>query len=282
MMTDISLKAPEQQSSGTFKTLLITSLVVIALLALAALGFQIYNSTYAKKCQYNGASYDFGANFKSIDGCNTCSCGQNGEAVCTEMACITGTPTVSPTITVTETPSITATATVTPTVTITVTLTPTVSVSTTPVEGMKIYFGKPANEADYATIAPVGRPTDATGPAQYAFAITQLLNGPTAEEKTAGFIGVIKLSGTSTCSGKSFQYYRSGNLLTVTFCKDILYVQNTGTDGGYAGMSLAANGRLLKALTETLKLDGATKVAIKKSDGTCFAKDTGLNPDCND
>ncbi len=38
-------------------------------------------------CDYNGEVYKHGDSFDSTDGCNTCSCGDNGDIACTEMAC---------------------------------------------------------------------------------------------------------------------------------------------------------------------------------------------------
>lgn len=40
-------------------------------------------------CVYDGKSYASGASFPSTDGCNTCSCGVQGEVACTLRACVT-------------------------------------------------------------------------------------------------------------------------------------------------------------------------------------------------
>ena len=39
-------------------------------------------------CDYNGQHYDAGASFKSADGCNDCSCSDNGMVACTLKACV--------------------------------------------------------------------------------------------------------------------------------------------------------------------------------------------------
>jgi hypothetical protein len=39
-------------------------------------------------CDYNGQHYDAGASFKSADGCNDCSCTDNGTVACTLKACV--------------------------------------------------------------------------------------------------------------------------------------------------------------------------------------------------
>lgn len=41
----------------------------------------------AKSCVYQGVTYNPEDSFPAADGCNQCSCGPNGEAVCTLMAC---------------------------------------------------------------------------------------------------------------------------------------------------------------------------------------------------
>ncbi len=38
-------------------------------------------------CGYNGQRYEVGAQFPSTDGCNTCTCGENGQIACTQTAC---------------------------------------------------------------------------------------------------------------------------------------------------------------------------------------------------
>lgn len=39
-------------------------------------------------CEYNGKTYKLGEGFTATDGCNSCSCGENGAVACTEMACV--------------------------------------------------------------------------------------------------------------------------------------------------------------------------------------------------
>src|SRR5688572_9501636 len=38
-------------------------------------------------CDYDGKHYDSGEGFKSSDGCNDCSCGPDGNVICTLRAC---------------------------------------------------------------------------------------------------------------------------------------------------------------------------------------------------
>lgn len=41
----------------------------------------------AGTCSYEGKSYSSGERFPAADGCNTCSCGADGQVACTELAC---------------------------------------------------------------------------------------------------------------------------------------------------------------------------------------------------
>jgi hypothetical protein len=181
---------------------------------------------------------------------------------------------------VTETPAVSVNPTVTPTVTaVTPSVTPTVVPTGT---ALQIYFGKPSAEDDYNTLVSVPRYTSATGSDQFPFIISQIMAGPTADEKATGITGILTLSGTSTCSGSSFQYSRSGSTLTLKFCKFINYVQNAGSGGAYAGLSLAAFDRVYNALSQSLMINGVTTLVVKQSDNTCFAKDGGVNTACVD
>lgn len=60
--------------------------LTLALLAPAALTGCIVVSNGGDACEYDGVSYEVGDSFPSNDGCNTCSCTEQGVA-CTEMAC---------------------------------------------------------------------------------------------------------------------------------------------------------------------------------------------------
>lgn len=60
--------------------------LTLALLAPAALTGCIIVSSGGDACEYDGVSYEVGDSFPANDGCNTCSCTEDGVA-CTEMAC---------------------------------------------------------------------------------------------------------------------------------------------------------------------------------------------------
>lgn len=42
---------------------------------------------FQSSCNYGGKVYKNGEGFKSLDGCNSCSC-ERGQVACTEMACL--------------------------------------------------------------------------------------------------------------------------------------------------------------------------------------------------
>lgn len=239
--------------------------ILIIILVLVGLGlFSVYLLTKQSTptggtCLYNGQTYNVGDSYKSQDGCNSCSCTATG-STCTLMACVSSTPAILPSAGVSGTPA-----------------TDNTPAATNPVS---IYFGKPTGEADYTTVTAVTRNTDVSVDQQFSYIISQILSGPTADEKTAGFAPVMSLSGTSTCSGSSYKYVRVSSTLTVTFCKTIAFTANTGTGGAFAGMGLQANARVYSALASSLKIDGVSKVVIKNSDGSCFAMDSGVNADC--
>ena len=48
----------------------------------------------SKSCNYNDITYQAGDSFEAGDGCNSCTCGEDGNVACTLRACITPTPVV--------------------------------------------------------------------------------------------------------------------------------------------------------------------------------------------
>ena len=246
----------EETSQKSFHFIIISLLALIVIAICAGILILLYlnkNNQSGQQCTYNGKTYQQGEGFKSMDGCNSCSC-NNGEVACTLMACISSTPSVPVTVTGLS---------VTPTGILT-----------------QIYFGKPAAENDYNTLGMVPRTTDASGTDLYSYIIAEVLAGPLTSEKTSGLVPVLTLTGASSCGGSSFQYSKSGTTLTVKFCKDIIYTANPGTGGGYAGISLAANARIINSLTQSLHVNGVSTVVIRQKDDSCFAKDAGVNLAC--
>lgn len=110
-MSDAKPSTTEQiknrASRFLFKLTMIGCLLFLLTAGSFAGGFAVYkfyfedekvpcdDATYS--CIYNGSEYSNGATFDSTDGCNTCSC-SDGLVACTEMACITPTPTSTSTM----------------------------------------------------------------------------------------------------------------------------------------------------------------------------------------
>jgi hypothetical protein len=75
-------------------------LTLVALFVFAGLGALTYKLFFEQQeqaaqqgmaCTYEGISYPHGSAFPANDNCNSCSC-DNGEVVCTEIACLSPTP----------------------------------------------------------------------------------------------------------------------------------------------------------------------------------------------
>ena len=111
------------------------------------------------------------------------------------------------------------------------------------------------------------------------FTMDQFLLGPNATEKANGYVLPFTLSGTSTCvestSGSTYKYVISNaTTLKLTICKDITPISQ---GEGYAGESLAAEGRVLKAIISTMKVGAITTVQVYDKNGNCYAPDSGQN-----
>jgi hypothetical protein len=65
--------------------------IVLGTIAIGLASYLFYSSRIninkeSPRCEYNGWAYADKEIYESIDGCNTCFC-DDGETVCTEMAC---------------------------------------------------------------------------------------------------------------------------------------------------------------------------------------------------
>lgn len=61
--------------------------ILILLIALPFMAVSCQTGSKEIACAYNGDRYNPGETFTAEDGCNTCSCGQDGSIACTEIAC---------------------------------------------------------------------------------------------------------------------------------------------------------------------------------------------------
>ena len=63
----------------------IAFIVLIVVCFLVGVGYFFYKSN--RTFEYNGKWYHAGESFKDAEGCNTCSFDENGQMMCTTMAC---------------------------------------------------------------------------------------------------------------------------------------------------------------------------------------------------
>ena len=157
--------------------------------------------------------------------------------------------------------------------------TPTATTTVTPSgPTIKVFFGKdPDSFSDQSVLVASERPF--TGDNKVTALLTELLKGPSLDEKAAGDFSTFSLSGSSACGGSSFQFSRTGSLLKVKFCKDI---NPTTSPDGSAGEGLRSEGRMLNALAKTLEVDGVTQIEIRDKTGLCFGLDAGGLNTCTD
>ncbi len=142
-------------------------------------------------------------------------------------------------------------------------------------ETVQLYFYKEPLEPQHnvADIESVERTTESEN--LYTYAITELINGPSEEEQDDGYISVFSLSGSSTCSGHSFQYKTTGSTLKIQICKEIEPVLDA--EGAYAGITLNAQARVTRQFNESLSFGGIDSVALFDKNGNCYAPESGQN-----
>jgi hypothetical protein len=178
----------------------------------------------------------------------------------------------------------------TPTETIIPSVAPTDIISSTPVvstaiptatpvanqSSVKVYFSKDPSSYDITDIV-VSSPRTTNSTDLYHFAMDEMLKGPTSEEEIHGYFRPFNLTGSSNCGGAAYQLTKSGNKVTLKFCKTIEELQNTGSGGGYAGSSLKAYQRVLNVLSSTLKFNGVNTLEIRNMNNVCYGKDADSN-----
>jgi len=114
-----------------------------------------------------------------------------------------------------------------------------VNVAAPRAQRVKVFFPKyPEQNNDLSYVAPVWRQAQTPSVAQ--FAVSQVIAGPTTQEKRVGFTAPIELRGSSTC-GKDFTLAIAANKATLRFCRDVL------------SAGIGDDARILSSLTATLK-----------------------------
>jgi Sporulation and spore germination len=132
---------------------------------------------------------------------------------------------------------------------------------------VKVYFSKhPDSDSSPTAVFPVYRSSPTLGVATYA--IEQLIAGPTAAEKTAGYYTELTTSlvGTSSCNGADFTIAldmkgakHAPGTATLQFCR------GTQLAGDLSGARITAN------ISQTLlQFSNITSVVILTQSGHCF------------
>ncbi|HIK15715.1 MAG TPA: GerMN domain-containing protein [Leptolyngbyaceae cyanobacterium M33_DOE_097] len=129
---------------------------------------------------------------------------------------------------------------------------------------VKVFLPKyPEQNNNLSYVAPVWRQAQTPSVAQ--FAVSQVIAGPNAQEKRAGFTAPIQLRGASSC-GKDFTLAIAANKATLRFCREVL------------SAGIGDDARILSSLTATLKqFPNVRSVAILDRNGDCLGDMSGEN-----
>jgi hypothetical protein len=135
-----------------------------------------------------------------------------------------------------------------------------------PCKTVFVFFSKkPESDNNFAFTVPANRSTNRSDVA--AFAIENLITGPTAQETSQGLFTPLKLNGDSNCGGKDFNINIDGSQKgTIKFCKNI---QTAG---------VGDDARIKTTVEAALKqFSTITKVVILTKDDNCFGDQSGQN-----
>jgi len=129
------------------------------------------------------------------------------------------------------------------------------------------YIGEEGNSNDNPEFTmPVMRQT--TRPDVAAFALTQLLSGPTPSEQDQGYFTPLELSGESNCNGNDFRFNVEGESIRIQFCRTVV-------SGG-----VLQDARIKETITESLDQFSniaEDEVILLTKEGDCFGDQSGRN-----
>jgi hypothetical protein len=133
-----------------------------------------------------------------------------------------------------------------------------------PQNRVKVFFPNPEQgNGDLSYVEPVWRRTDRTGVG--AFAIAQLIQGPTSQEQALGLEKAITLNGNSNC-GEDFQLAINEKVAKLQFCREVV------------SAGIGDDARAKSSLEATLKqFTTVETVVILDSRGNCFGDMSGEN-----
>lgn len=129
-----------------------------------------------------------------------------------------------------------------------------------PADTTKIHVYFPKN--GQTTLAPAVRNKPESG--LIAFTLTEILRGPSTEEKAAGLTSTWRFSGENGCDTNStFRFNVEGSLLKITMCK------------GFTGTDIS---KYIESVKVSLTEQGsAQKVAVIDAQGNCLGESAGTN-----
>jgi hypothetical protein len=131
---------------------------------------------------------------------------------------------------------------------------------------LNVYFSKHTeSDNDPSKTFPVSRTAPDLGVA--AFAISELLKGPTSTEQGRGYFSTTRLrSGQSNCDGQDFTLSISQNVVTLRFCRV------------FDHLGVISDGQSESEIKATLmQFSTITKVVILNSSGDCEFNLSGMN-----
>lgn len=121
-----------------------------------------------------------------------------------------------------------------------------------------VYFSKnPDSTSNPTVVYAVERSLDSTATPELV--VSQLIAGPTQDEKSSGFYGGIELTGASNCGNKDFKVALNGDSVTLQFCRDHV--------SGGPVQDAREQAQIVNSLK---KLTGVTKVEILNQKNNCL------------
>lgn len=83
-------KGLDRTVRSNIKIIAVLFIISLCLFVTSLALFLVMNlDTSVNSCEYNGYEYETGDNFPAEDGCNTCTCGEDGQIACTLLYCDT-------------------------------------------------------------------------------------------------------------------------------------------------------------------------------------------------
>lgn len=136
---------------------------------------------------------------------------------------------------------------------------------TPPQNRVKVFFSNPEKgQGDLGYVEPVWRRTDSV--AVGAFALSELIKGPTSQEQDSGLESALSLTGNSTCGGDDFQLAIEDKIAKLQLCRE---VKSAG---------IGDDARAENAIKETLnQFSTVSNVVILNPKGDCFGDMSGEN-----